>query len=45
MNSTSVVKFIYENIITHHICLIKIVVDGGPENKAHVAEFVRRYRI
>ena len=28
-----------------HRCFGKLVVDGGPENKAYVAKFVRRYRI
>ena len=29
----------------YHRCFRKLVVDRGPENKAHVAKFVRRYRI
>ena len=28
-----------------HKCFGKLVVDGGPKNKAYVAKFTKRYRI
>ena len=44
-NSTSVVKFIYKNIITHYICLIRIMVNEEPENKNIIIKLLKRYKI
>ena len=41
----SVTKFIYEDVVCQHGCFGRLVLDGGPKNKAHVAEFTRRYGI
>jgi hypothetical protein len=43
--SEAVAKFLWEDVVCRHGCFGRLVVDGGPENKAHVAEFVKRYGI
>jgi hypothetical protein len=47
VNATSeaVARFLWEDVVCRHGCFGRLVIDGGPENKAHVAEFVRRYGI
>ena len=43
--SKAVAKFIWEDIVCRHGCFGRLVIDGGPENKKHVAEFTKRYGI
>ena len=44
-NSVNVAKFIYEDIIICHTCLIRIVMDEGSENKNIIIELLKRYKI
>ena len=44
-SSSAVAKFLWEDVVCHHGCFRCIVVDGGPENKKHVAEFMKQYGI
>src|SRR5438045_7126965 len=44
-SSEAVMKFLWEDVVCHHGCFGRLVIDGGPENKAHVAEFMKRYGI
>ena len=44
-SSEAVMKFLWEDVVCHHGCFRRLVIDGGPENKAHVAEFTKRYGI
>ena len=43
--SEAVAKFIWEEIVCRHGCFGRLVVDGGPENKKHVAKFIKKYNI
>ena len=43
--SEAVAKFIWEDIMCCHGCFSHLVIDGGLENKKHVAEFVKWYGI
>jgi len=44
-SSEAVMKFLWEDVVCHHGCFRRLVIDGGPENKVHVAEFMKRYGI
>jgi hypothetical protein len=44
-NSAAVAKFLWEDVVCRHGCFGRLVVDGGPENKRHVAEFTKKYGI
>ena len=44
-NSAAVAKFLWEDVVCRHGCFGKLVVDGGPENKGHVAAFTAKYGI
>jgi len=44
-DAASIAKFIWEDIVCRHGIFGKLVIDGGPENKAVVEEFTRRYGI
>jgi hypothetical protein len=44
-DSRSVAAFLYEDIICRHGVFQRLVVDGGPENKALVSELAKRYGI
>ena len=41
----AITKFIWEDIVCHHGCFGRLVIDRGPENKKHIAEFTKRYGI
>ena len=43
--SEAVAKFIWEDIVCCYSCFSCLVVDRSPENKKHVAEFVKKYSI
>jgi len=43
--AANVAKFIYEEILMRHSCPLKIVVDGGPENKDIVDVLLKRYKV
>jgi hypothetical protein len=45
VKSWRVAKFLWEDVICRHGCFGKLVVDGGPENKAVVEEITTRYGI
>jgi hypothetical protein len=44
-DSRSVAAFLYEDLICRHGVFQRLVVDGGPENKALVDELAKRYGI
>ena len=44
-NSAAVAKFLWEDVVCRHGCFGRLVVDGGPENKGHVAAFTKKYGI
>ena len=44
-NSKNVAKFLYEDVISRHGCPMKIVVDGGSENKGFVEELLDCFRV
>src|SRR5438045_4420288 len=44
-SSEAVMKFLWEDVVCRHGCFGRLVIDRGPENKAHVAEFMKRYGI
>ena len=44
-DSKSVAAFLYEDLVCRHGVFQRLVVDGGPENKALVADLAKRYGI
>ena len=44
-NAESVAKFLWEDVICRHGMFGRLVVDGGPENKADVKDLTARYGI
>ena len=44
-DSQSIAKFIYEDIIYRHRCVLIIIINGGPKNKALVRELLCWYKI
>jgi len=44
-NSKSVAKFLYEDVICRHGCPLKIVLDGGSENKGEVTKALAAYGV
>lgn len=45
VNSAAIAKFLWEDVVCRHGCFGKLVVDGGTENKKHVAAFTKKYGI
>lgn len=44
-NSRNVARFLYEDVICRHGCPIKVVVDGGSENKLVAKSLLEDYRV
>ena len=44
-DARSVAKFLYEDVIYRHGCPMRIVMDGGPENKGVAEALLKRHRI
>ncbi len=42
-SSRAVADFLWEDVICHHGCFGKLIIDGGSENKDVVAELAQRY--
>ena len=43
--SAAVAKFLWEDVVCRHGCFGRLIVDGGTENKKHITEFAKKYRI
>jgi hypothetical protein len=41
----NVVKFLWEDIICRHGIFVRLVIDGGLENKGLVTELAKKYKI
>jgi len=41
----NVAKFLYEDVICHHGCPCRIIIDGGSENKSMAQALLERYKI
>jgi hypothetical protein len=44
-NLASVAKFLWEDVVCHHRCFGRLVIDGGLENKGYVTTFIEKYGI